>query len=485
MNQLINFKKILKSETKDFSLYTLSMFITGLSSFVIVPLFWHKLTPSDYGIIAITEIIGTFLSIFLGLAIDQGITRFYYEWQENVRKRRIGTLWVLSWSSSIFFGFSSLVFLKFTSKIFFPSINFYPYIFLGIIIGTLNSFGSVPLAVLRIIKLAKLFVFYQLTTFFLKIGMAILFVLILKKGVEGYLFSNILSGCISASIYLFVMLKFSTPNLNYLDVKESLKFSVNIIPSSIISVFSTIMDRFLLQQFVSLHDLGIYSICLKFASLISQLHNALKLSFAPFVYKTLSENRERGKQIVSNMLRVYILPLFIIVLLLLLFTEDFVLWMNKESYFSVIEYVPFSAFSVLISSLYVYLAPGIILSKKTKLLFVPAIIQLVVLTVAGYLLLPNYQIYGILYSKLISALIFLLSSIYISNKVYKFNYPWISVFFYFGLMLTSYFLYNIIKIDFPKGRIVLSVIIMISFIGISFFHIKKQFKQFSLIKNFE
>ncbi|MCL4377189.1 MAG: hypothetical protein M1409_02220, partial [Actinobacteria bacterium] len=81
--------------------------------------------------------------------------------------------------------------------------------------------------------------------------------------------------------------------------------------------------------------------------------------------------------------------------------------------------------------------------------------------------------------------IFLLSSIYISNKVYKFNYPWISVFFYFGLMLTSYFLYNIIKNDFPTGRIVLSVIIMISFIGISFFHIKKQFKQFSLIKNFE
>ncbi|TWW12146.1 hypothetical protein E3A20_03600 [Planctomyces bekefii] len=58
--------RILKLEMKNISLYALSVMITQAGSFILIPIFWKTLTPHDYGIIAVTEVVGGFLSIFFG-----------------------------------------------------------------------------------------------------------------------------------------------------------------------------------------------------------------------------------------------------------------------------------------------------------------------------------------------------------------------------------------------------------------------------------
>ena len=70
---VLDFSKILKAESKDTLIYVLSTFITGFGSFLIIPLYWSKLSLSDYGIIAVIELISGFLKIFLGLNLEQGI----------------------------------------------------------------------------------------------------------------------------------------------------------------------------------------------------------------------------------------------------------------------------------------------------------------------------------------------------------------------------------------------------------------------------
>jgi len=184
-------------------------------------------------------------------------------------------------------------------------------------------------------------------------------------------------------------------------IREPLKFSLHMIPSGIISSSTSILDSFLLKQYCSLEILGIYSIACKIAAIVNVVQNTLKLSFGPFFMKHIFE--QNGQAIIYRMIGFYIFPLFLVGLLLSIFTDKIIYLIHQPAYFSVIEYVPYLVFIFLASSLNVFYANGIILSKRTYLLVIPASLQLVML-LSGILLIPLYQIYGVIAAKALSVL---------------------------------------------------------------------------------
>lgn len=425
----IEFKKLLKLESKDAATYTLVTFITGLGSFLMVPLFWSKLTPTDYGIIAITEIIGGFLGGIAGLSLDSSLTRFYYEWPAVERKERTGTLWLASWSSTIIISILIALILLPISSYIFPGIDFYPFLFYGLIISAIGSFSSFPFATIRIMQLTKFYVVYRLLSFFIGMGLNIFFILILNKGVLGYFYGSIISGMIMLIVLTFLMLKLTKVKIKLVHLHEPLKFSIPMIPSTLVGNITGQVDRFLLQHYVDLNTLGLYSVSLKFAGLITQLHTALKLSYGPLVYKTLFEHKEdTGKIVLAKMTSFYLFPLVVTSFAISIFIDDFAMWTGRDSYYGIIEVVPFLSYITLISCLYVYMAPGIILSKKTKLLIIPAISQLIILITLGLILLPNFHIFGLLFTKFLAGLTFLIVSLLISNRVYDWQPQYKTIF---------------------------------------------------------
>lgn len=414
----LDINKLLKNESKDASLYVLVTFITGLGSFLVVPLFWTRLTPSDYGIIAISEIVGGVIGSIAGLSLDQSQNRFYFEWNEDERKRITGTLWLFNWASILIISFFlSLIFYPFSS-FFFSKIEFYPFVFYAILISVVSNFSTFPLATIRIMQLPKYYVSLRLIFFFISLGLQFFYIIILDKGINGYFYAGIISGLVMIVLYTIFMLRFTKICINIKDVYEPLKFSIPIIPSALLGSIIIQVDRLLLQNYVDLKTLGIYSVSSKFAGLVNQLHGALKLSYGPFTYKMLSDGLDSGKLLLSKITSLYIFPLFVLVFTISIFIDDFILFANEQAYNEINGVVPFLSYITLISCLYIYMSPGIVLSKKTKLLSIPVIIQLIVLVGLGLILLSDFGIFGLLITKLFSGLIFLIVSIVISNRVY-------------------------------------------------------------------
>jgi O-antigen/teichoic acid export membrane protein len=256
----------------------------------------------------------------------------------------------------------------------------------------------------------------------------ILFVLILDKGVLGYFYGGIISGILNLSVLTILMIKVTKIDFRFAHLVEPLKYSIPSIPSTILGNFAGQVDRFLLQRFVDLNTLGLYTVGLKFANLISQFHSALKLSYGPFMFKTISELKETGKIIVSKMTTVYLFPLFTLTLAISLFIDDYVIWTGQEAYVGIINIVPFLCYITLISCLYLYMAPGIILSKKTGLLVFPTLSQIIVLVAVGLLILPRFKIEGILLTKFLAGSVYLIVSLIISNRVSDWRAQYSSIF---------------------------------------------------------
>ena len=451
---------ILKVELKNISAYTSVTFLTSLGSFLLIPLFWSKLSPSDYGIIAISEILSGFLIGTLGLSLENGLTRFYYEWNEKDRKTNTGTVWILSWISNIILGLIIILIFSKASEYIFSGVDFFPYILFGILITMLRNFALIPFSLIRIMKKVKMYVFYKLFVFSTTMIALILLILVFDFGIDGYFYAVILSGIIHLFLYFYLMLRLSRICFKPIKVMDTIIFSLNYIPSAILNGASSKVDTFILQRYADLNILGIYSIALQFANLVSKLNQAIKLSWGPFMYEIVLNKKGIGKNIAAKMSSYYILILFIGCISISLFVDDFVSFTENIKYLPIVDIIPYLTFIFFIGSLNVYLAPGIVMSKKTKLLIYPNIAYFIIILGFGFLLITNYQINGIIFSRFLGQLTFLISSIYLSKKLYYWN----SQFRLVALLSMFYFVIIYSRNLIVFGGLVTGILIDIAFL---------------------
>ena len=433
-------RKVVQKEAKEALIYVVSNALIQIGNLVVIPLFWSRLTPEDYGIIAITEIIGSFLSIFLGLSLDQSISKFYYEWPAEKRRRGIGAIWVVSWLSCLFIGTASIFVLSKTSRYIFDQVGFYPYIFLGLIAIVLTSLGQITFTTIRIKRLPWFYAAYSISTFVIYLVLRVVFVFVNREGLTGYYKANIIGATIIALFSVVLMLRFSKPCLRNSGLKQSLKFALPIIPSSIITALTGISDRLILQNYVSLSTLGIYSNSLIFASSIAKLHDAIKLSYGPFLWQTVNQEKD-SKSIIAKMAPFFVAPIFFLAFLVSIFMDDVIFLINIPSYFPVADLVPPVAGFTLIACLYLYYSPGIMLGDRTDLLWIPSAARLLAV-LSGFFLVPKFGIGGIIFSKYLAAVVFVVISFYLSQKVfpipYRINKLIILSFFYIFCVATVF-----------------------------------------------
>ena len=462
------FQSLLKREGKDSFIFTLATFIPLLASFLLMPLMWQKLTPEDYGVIAVVEMIGVFAIIFLGLNLDQSITRFYYEWDEEVKKKKIGALWVLSWLEILIVGSCLLLFVPDLSRYIFLDID-KDLVFIGLAAVILQQLVLTPFALIRIKRLPVFYSKLSLFRAFMQIGMSIYFVLILDKGVRGYLVANVYSALIVALFLIPVMLKYSKANISFLSLKDELRFSLPLIPATIVSAFTGMIDRYFLQHFASIESLGIYSQAMKFAGIVSSLHNALKMSYVPFLVKNIDD-----KTALNVIVNFYYATLLLVGFMISIFIDEFVILINNPLYFDVIRYVPFLVLAQLLNSLGVYYTPGIFLSKRTELNIVLQSINLFVILVPGYFLISSMRGDGIIILNLLSSAVGLIALFLISRKVYALNIKYSVLASMFGsyiiLVMAGY-----IEIENIWYSLFFGIVLLVSFMVILMYQLDIRF----------
>ena len=265
-------------------------------------------------------------------------------------------------------------------------------------------------------------------------------------GIIGYLYSQIISKIILLVIYTIIMLKVASPVIKFRFIKEPVLFSLHFITPDLISSVSSQGDRYLIQLFLSMKLLGIYSICQKFGSLFSQIHSIIKLSFVPFLIKTTSENPS-GNEMFKKMVPFYVSPLFFGFVFLSIFSDNLIFFIDNEEYFSVTDFLPWVFLSLLIPSIYLYYAPGIYLSKKSVYLLYPIISSSVFFFVLAFFLTPIFLLQGLIFSKIISGIVYLGTSLFLSNKLYDLKNDYQFLFFIFSgsllIILINLFINNV------------------------------------------
>jgi O-antigen/teichoic acid export membrane protein len=392
--------------------------IPPLGGVLILPFLWQKLTPADYGLLATAELIMAFGVAFIGLQQDSSLNRLYFEWGDNDKSRKISTLITIHLITSVLFGVIVVVLFEYLGKSILPKeaalhgnliLLFVIYLILAKQRGFLNAF-------LRVTGRSFEFLLYNLILIFVQIVFIIQYVFIEDLKLYGYILALLTTESfvvISALTYLYANAGF---HFDLTTARSSVKFSVPLIPASIFSSISIIVERSILLVHVPLSDIGIFAVCQKVASVIQLTNNSLKMLFAPKAFEMVSnfENREvlssyRNRYFIYILLfSAFILPLMTVLTKL----SGSVEFRNAESLF------PFFVLMGLLASMYPYFCSGAYFSKKTHLSAYPALVDLLVFSVLAILAGGVFLLNGIILAKLVGVFLFLVTGYIISQRVF-------------------------------------------------------------------
>lgn len=467
----INLKALLKNPTL---LYPITTIITSLSNYIILIFLWKKLGPSEFGILMILDLFPLMIMSFMTFSLDQYVMRHYYEWSNDERDYNLFYIWRLSIIISTITLIISILLVFFFQVKYFPNVNYLSLSILTIINVYVTAIYNVPFSVIRITEKAKDYFKVKIISLVVYIISIILFVFIYNYKLQGYFYSLILSSVshllatIVAQRAIFVYKKQSY--LGELNLSNIYRYCVPLIPANLLGSLIGIIERYFLQKFIKLEEIGYYSMANKFVEIINQIHGIIKLSYGPALFKNISSKILTGNEFAKNV-KNYIFPILLSFVLIFSFSFPFMKTLKISNADQIFDIMFFLSMSVLINALQIYLAPGPIVLKKTEAKLLLDLVNTILVSIIVYLSLKYFNLLTMLQLKILAALLYMGFSVLITHRYMKWNID--LKFIKFNLIFVSL----LSVVNFFNYRLDINIVLVLFFLIINFkiYKIKYEF----------
>lgn len=406
-------------------MYGLGSITLKAIGFFLLPLYTRYLTPADYGIMAVTATLMAILGIIYPLSLHGAVTRFYFTAQtETERRQTNGTLWLAIIVVALGI---TLLLDRFGAAIFsrlFEEVPFEPYIRLTIWIAFLNTLSLLPLVFFQVQERPVPYVMTTVTKTLLTIGLVIYFVVFQQQGVYGYLKGMFGAQALLAIPYLMLTLRQIELKLQWDILKAALLFSLPLIPHNLAGWVLELSDRAILERFVSLDQLGLYSIGYQFGLLMTLVATAVNYAWVPFLYKKDAQQGEAAKPVLTRLATYYTLGFCLAGLALMLLVREVIMLMTAPPFHAADRVAPWIIGGLLFSGLYYIPVNFLFLRRRTGLVPVVTVLSGLVNVGLNLWLAPVYGIMAAAWSTCLAYAVMLGLVWWLARRVYPFPYEY-------------------------------------------------------------
>jgi O-antigen/teichoic acid export membrane protein len=427
----------------------------------------HILSIEDMGKYSIYLIFYTILSFLLSLEIKSGFGRFYFEHKDDNRKNFELTIL----NSSILINILMIIPVYISYNLFNNFIPIDKDIFNILLILTI--FDSLIYLFLFKARYDKKDLHYVILTLLKPILLVSSF-FILNIYIENEIFLIFLSMLISSSILVvlfFVVnyIKVYKFYINFHMLKQSLTFSIWLVPSSIGSYFSNFTDKVMIEKMINTSSVGIYSVFQKISTLVVTAIEPLYNVIMPKVMENYKN--DNFKQEYYLYINIILFVLLIINLFIAIFAKDIVVLLGGDKY---IEYYKF-IYLFLVLNIFIFipkfLALNIHLSKQSKYVTAVEVISGILNILVNIVFITHFGLIGAIYATLITYFIRLVMYDYFAKKLFdKFHIKYSYYLSYISFSIFLFYCTYLIQENIDLLYKVPIYIILILFVIIYFYY---------------
>jgi O-antigen/teichoic acid export membrane protein len=417
----------IKDIAKDSSIYGLSKFIGQAVSFFLIPLYTNYLSPEDYGILGILGLASVSFGIFMTLGIDSATYRYVGMINdEEIQKKYVTNAQILTIISILFSLFILILFSNPINKFTLNSTSPPLYLFLAVGNAVFSTISSIPRAFLRINRKVKVIAISSLINVFASIGSTLIFVVVLKYGVAGALLGNLL-GTLISSLYIVSFTnipKFT--DYNWQLSKELIYYCLPTLPTQLFAFAIPLYSQWSVKQLLSLNDLGLYAVGLKFTLPLTLVLGVFQQSYAPYKFQILKEDKD-PKKTFSNIMNLFVIGFGMANLFISFFGGDILKLMTSKSYHQASNYVFYIALIPFAQGLYFMFSAGLEFAKSP--IYRPLISGAGLLTVllCNHWLISHLGVPGAAISIILSWIVMAIGNLIYAQKLYPIKYNWLLI----------------------------------------------------------
>lgn len=366
---------------------------TTIISFLLLPLYVRYLSPNDYGVLSLLLTTEVVTKIVFRWGIDSAFMRLYFDCADVPARQRLAStqFWFLVVVNGTLLAIACLGAPALGRQLFHS--GQYDTTLRIVLVNTfLVGFTFIPFSVMRIENQPRTFMMLTFLRSLATLVLRLVFVVGMHLGVLGIVLADI----VVTSVFMLVLspwfIALIRPVFSREVLAESLAFGLPRVPHGVAHQVIAVADRYILTRFVTLHEVGLYSIGASFGLAMKLFLSAFEYAWAPFYFGTMSE--PDAKQIFR---RVTTYGLAVLVLLasgLCAIASDLVATMTTSQFQQAARVVPWIALGVAFQGVYLLTSIGLNITKQTKYYPMSTGIAAATSVVLNLLLIPSLGITG-------------------------------------------------------------------------------------------
>ena len=415
---MFNLSQFLKSSM----IYGFLGFLPAASKLFLFPIFVHYLSPYDYGIISLNSTMVSFLTIIMMLGFDGAFSRFFFNYSEDETSlnRCLSTILICIAAAGSLLILMVIPFGNFIHSFLYKdkTYSFFPYGIISLISGLVTSINTIILIYYRNNKQAWSYFLLAIGVFTLTTVFEFVAIVFLNCHALGVLIAR-LSGSLIVSFIAWVLILNKTKlRFDKNIIRPCLQYGLPILLYSFLGFFYISYDRIIIENKLSISDIGIYNTAFTIAQVSEITLYAIQYAVQPDLFK-LYFNLLMNKVKIDKIYRGVGLLMILFVSLALALTPVFIYHFTRKEFQPAIYLIPVLLVGFICRYFYMVFTTPLFFFNSTARLPWLNVIAGIVTIVLNYSLIPVMGLMGTAIAMLASRAIQLPLSVFWSRKISK------------------------------------------------------------------
>ena len=433
----------LKKLLAETSIYTIGNVFLRSFSIITMPIFTRFMSTSQYGVLSIVRTVRDLFAVLYEAGTSASSMRLFYECENLQDEQRLfSTLFFFTTGLGVLLSIVLTVLGAYFWPLIIKEIPFYPYGTLTIFTVLMMTAGILPRTLFRAKGLAKRFVLLNFLQALFIVVISVLLVVIYDMQALGPIIATFGVSILFSVVYFKYLKPYLRFAFSWSVVKQSLAFGLPESPVRFGNWALKMANQIILQYYVPLSLIGIYSVGYAVGSIIFELTmSGVHSAILPFYYQTAKEETQaQAKQIFAYVAAYTLVLILFLSLFTVLMGKTLLLLFASAKYGDAYPVVILIAVSCIFQFLFFIPSRGLYIMKRT-MLFPPLLFVTVGVNVLlSFILIPKYGIIGAAWATLISYCVRSILTFIVSQRIFYVPYLYMKMgraVLVFGILLLA------------------------------------------------
>ncbi|MEM9773210.1 MAG: oligosaccharide flippase family protein [Chloroflexota bacterium] len=452
-------------------IYTLEVLLSRGIALLLLPIYAANFSQEDFGVLALVTMVKAVFSTLLPMGLIGVVNRFHHQFEnETDRKHFYGSVWSFLIVIPAVIVFFLITYGSALFELLFVQVPFTPYIQLALLMALLNtSFLTLPPQIFRMNEMAFPALCLSLLQFLSTAVLTVYFLNVLDLGLNGAIYGQLLGLLITSIFGAVALIKFTKLNLKWLNIKSALAYSLPLVPHFFSNWALNASDRAILERFLPLGDVGIYSMGYQIGSAFHMIVAGLNSALIPMYSRAIKDKEEHSR--LTLVATYYIGVLTASGLMISLLGGDVIDILAGEEFSRSTIVIPWIVFAYLSMGFYFMGMNSLtIISGKSNQVPLVSAAAAILNIIINIIFIPRYGIIAAAVSTAISYLLLSVTILTLAYRIHPINYEWerfakliISAFilYFIGSAISSRAEYITLKILIDVGTATLFPILLL------------------------